>query len=118
MLTITMRVSAYRIIPKHGETELAIWNHYIDRPRLPATIQFGAYIFEIMDMETLTKGINSQVCGVWKILVDRELRLSRTIQFLVPANRIDYGDVTLYYGKNATPAEIIEKLEDIEGFYV
>lgn len=113
-----MRVSAYRIIPKRGDIELAVWNHYIDRPYIPPTIRFGSIMLEMFGLETLTLAVDSQVARVWKILIDQSRRLSREIMFLVPTNTIYYGDNVLHYAKNATPAEILEDLEEIEGFYV
>jgi len=110
-----MRASAYKLTQKSGDIELAIWNHYTDES---PTVRFGSNMVELLGLEAIKHGVNPRVAEVWKILIDQSRRISREILFLIPTNVIYCGDIIVRYAKNATPAEILRSLEDIEGFYL
>ena len=110
-----MRVSIYNIVPTPSELMLEVWTS-VDGDD-PFRVSFGRAALTLIGIEALAEGIPSQMCGVWKHLVDQDRLLSNTVSFENVGKTTKVGLQTITYAENASPQEIVDMLGSIDGFY-
>ena len=111
-----MSVSLYKIVPTSSDLMLEVWTPLEDGDE-PFCVSFGSAAATLIGMEALEEAIPPQVCGVWKQLVDQRRLLSRPILFDNVSKMVKVGWRSTTYAENATPAEIVDMLGSIDGFY-
>ena len=111
-----MSVSIYRILPTPADLMLEVWTS-VDGDD-PFRVSFGSTALTSIGIDAIAEAIPSQICGVWKHFVDQHRLLSRPVYFdnVAKTAKVGLRPITTY-AENATPAEIVDMLGSIDGFY-
>ncbi len=110
-----MSVTVHKIVSTTSDLMLEMWTS-VDGD-YPVCVSFGSAALTVIGIEALTEAIPSQVCGVWKQLVDQRRLLSRPVFFDSVSKMVKVGLRATTYAENATPAEIVDMLGSIDGLY-
>ena len=73
-------------------------------------LTFGSEITKFLKSEELIERMGEQIYGLWKIIIDKNIQLEKSIKITLPERKVICGKKAFWYSETDGPKAIFQKI--------